>query len=65
MQKQSKRIPAEFRFIRAFTLDHNVQRLRKHVARVQKRLKKDRFIQIIRLKRMRQRLSGQAGRVKT
>ena len=65
MQKQSKRMTGEFRFIRAFTTDHNVQRLRKHVARVQQRLKNDRFIQIIRLKQTRQRLSGQAGRVKT
>lgn len=65
MQKQSKRIPGEFRFIRAFTTDHNVQRLHKHVARVQQRLKNDRFIQIIRLKQTRQRISALGGRAKT
>lgn len=65
MPRKHKHKPGEFRLIRAFTVDHNVQRLRKYVARLQQRLKNDRFIQIIRLKRTRQRLSVQAGRVET
>ena len=64
MKQRYKQKPGEFRLIRAFTMDHNIERLRKHVARIKRTLRNDKFTQVMRLKSSRQRQALISNRVK-
>ncbi len=55
MRYRYRRKPTDFRLLRGISDDHNIKRLRWHVARLRRSMKNDRFIQIIRLKRTRER----------
>jgi hypothetical protein len=51
MHQRHKVKPKDFRIVRAFTMEHNIKRLRKHVARLQRRMHYNGFMQVMRIKR--------------
>ena len=58
MYKKQQPRKGEFRLIRVFTLKHNLTRFKKHVAKLVRRMRGDRFIKIMRLKNTRRRRYG-------
>lgn len=55
MKKRHIPKPGEFRLIRPYTLEHNIERLKKHVAKLSRRMKDDGLMKVIRLKSARRR----------
>jgi len=55
MRTHQKSKPGDFRLIRAFSDEHNIKRLKKHIAKLKRKLRGDRFMQVIRLKNDRRR----------
>lgn len=55
MRTHQKSKPSDFRLIRAFSDEHNIKRLKRHVVKLKRKLRGDRFMQVIRLKNARRR----------